>query len=115
MMRHPRVKLAAHLDFIRSLPCIVCGDNTSTEAAHIRMGDPSVGKRSTGMGEKPSDIWVLPLCGKCHREQHNVVEWAFWKHRNIDPHKKALALWAATGDHELGEQIAFDRNANKGE
>lgn len=104
-MRHPRVKLAAHLDFVRSLPCCVCGDNTSTEAAHIRASDRSVGKSLTGMGEKPSDIWTVPLCGRCHREQHSVSEFLFWERHQIDPHKKALALWAATGDHELGSQI----------
>ncbi len=57
------------------------------------------------MGEKPSDIWTLPLCGSCHRMQHGVGEAKFWFGRFIDPHKKALALWAATGDHELGSQI----------
>lgn len=103
--RHPRVKLAAHRDFVSSLPCIVCGDNTSTECAHIRMGDLSVGKLPTGMGQKPSDIWVLPLCGRCHRRQHEWTEPSFWGEHKIDPHKKALALWAATGDYELGEII----------
>lgn len=103
--------MAAHLDFVRSLPCIVCGDNTSTEAAHIRMGDRSVGKRPAGMGEKPSDLWTLPLCGRCHREQHEVGEYVFWIGR--DPHKTALALWAATGDHELGSLIVAERQITK--
>ena len=72
------------------------------------MGDRSVGKRSTGMGEKPSDIWMLPLCGVCHREQHTMSECLFWDKCGIDPHKKALALWVATGDYELGTQIIGD-------
>ncbi len=104
-MRHPRVKLVPHLEFIRSLPCLTCGDNTSTEAAHIRMGDRSAGKRPTGMGEKPSDIWTVPLCGACHRYQHKSSEAAFWQELGIDPVKKALALWAASGDHEIGLRI----------
>src|SRR5262245_62981078 len=54
-MKRPRQKSETHLDFVRSLPCLICGDNTSTEAAHIRMGDASIAKRPTGMGEKPSD------------------------------------------------------------
>jgi hypothetical protein len=68
-----------------------------------------VGKRPTGLSEKPSDIWTVPLCGTCHRRQHGTSERAFWLSTAIDPHKKALALWAATGDHELGEQIVRHR------
>src|SRR5262245_43024431 len=108
-MKRPRQKSETHLDFVRSLPCVICGDNTSTEAAHIRMGDASIAKRPTGMGEKPSDIWAVPLCGRCHRGQHSVGESAFWTAHGIDPIKVALALWAESGDHELGEQIVKEK------
>lgn len=90
--RQPRERDEKHLDFIRSLPCCICGDNTSTEAAHIRTGSIGHGKRSTGMQEKPSDKWSLPLCNHHHREQHTMNEMAFWKRYGIDPFLKAISL-----------------------
>jgi hypothetical protein len=110
MQRRPRTKDNGHLDFIRGLPCCICGDNTSTEAAHIRMGDPSIAKPITGIAIKPDDKFVLPLCGKHHRKQHEMNEWQFWlqeKAGQVDPVKVALALYAVSGDHELGERIAL--------
>ena len=55
-----RVKLPKHLDFIRSLPCCVCGENTSVEAAHIRFVEPRAGKLITGMGIKPERLLDRP-------------------------------------------------------
>lgn len=88
--RQPREKDAKHLDRIRMLPCCICGDNTSTEAAHIRTGSPEHGKPPTGMSEKSSDKWALPLCNRHHREQHAMNEMDFWKRHGIDPFMLAL-------------------------
>lgn len=98
-----RVKNEAHLAFIRSLPCVICGDNTSTEAAHIRYADPRVAKRPTGIGERPDDKFTVPLCGKHHRKQHGMSERDFWRGHRIDPILVALALWSVTGSVEAGE------------
>lgn len=92
--RAPRERDEGHLNFIRSLPCCICRDDTSTEAAHIRTGSLAHGKNSTGMQEKSSDKWALPLCGKHHREQHAMNEMAFWKQHGIDPFMLALTLRA---------------------
>ena len=100
-----RIKDRMHLDFIRALPCCRCGNNVMTEAAHIRYGEPRAGKRPTGMGERPSDAWVIPLCGECHRLQHSGSEREFWRGSGIDPIFICLALYRASGDHEAGEQI----------
>jgi hypothetical protein len=105
-MKHPRQHSEKHLAFIRGLPCVICGDNTSTEAAHVRYSDWRVGKRHTGMAEKPDDAFTVPLCNRHHREQHTTSETRFWKDLGIDPILVSLALWKASGDHELGEQIA---------
>lgn len=107
--RQPRQHDNRHLDFIRSLPCICCGDNTTTEAAHARFASPQWGKRYVGKGEKPDDRWTLPLCGKHHREQHDIGELRFWDKYKIDPIKAALALHSFTGDYATGLQIV---NAN---
>lgn len=103
--RMPRQHNDRHLDFIRGLPCCICGDNTSTEAAHVRMSDPSIAKPMTGIAIKPDDKFTVPLCGECHRRQHAMREATFWANENIDPVKKALALYAVSGDHQAGEQI----------
>jgi hypothetical protein len=105
MIRQPRQHSEKHLAFIRQLPCLCCGDNTSTEAAHIRFSSLQAGKRQVGKGERPDDKWTVPLCGSHHRTQHQDNERAFWANHQVDPIFIALALWGATGNHELGEQI----------
>jgi len=55
------------------------------EAAHLRVGSINDGKPYTGMQEKPSDRWALPLCSKHHREQHSMNELEFWASYNINP------------------------------
>ena len=100
-----RQKDGKHMDFIRGLPCAVCLDNTSTEAAHIRYSEPRVGRVNPGMQQKPHDWFTVPLCGECHREQHGGNEKAFWNGKPVNPDMLALALYAISGDHEAGEQI----------
>ena len=103
--RLPRVRDEQHLQFIRSLQCVRCGDDTATEAAHIRSAALEYGKRHTGMSEKPSDKFVVPLCGKCHRLQHDLNEMKFWDCAGINPFVLALSLFAASGDHELAQEV----------
>ena len=103
--KQPRQHDDAHRKFIASLPCIICGDDTSTEAAHIRFADATVDKRATGMGEKADDAFTLPLCGECHRNQHGMGERGFWALRVGDPIRIALALYRVSGDHEAGMRI----------
>jgi hypothetical protein len=103
--RRPRIKDGTHLDFVRQLPCIICGDDTSTEAAHIRHSDPRVAKVNSGMQAKPHDRYTLPLCGKHHREQHRENEKAWWASKKIDPIFYALALYGCSEDHQTGSDI----------
>lgn len=89
--RKPRAKDAKHLNYIRSLPCCICGDNTSTEAAHLRTSNIEIGKDDHGWG-RPDDKWALPLCGKHHREQHSMNEMDFWECHGINPFILAMTL-----------------------
>jgi len=89
--REPRQRDERHLDYIRSLPCCICG-GIDTEAAHIRTASLAHGKQHTGMAEKPSDKWALPLCNRHHNEQHSMNELAFWKQYDIDPFMLAITL-----------------------
>lgn len=95
--KRPRAKRESHLDFIRQLPCAICGYEHSTEAAHVRMSSIRFAKQQAGVGAKPDDCWTIPLCNMHHRQQHDIGERQFWSERR-DPFVLALALWQATGD-----------------
>jgi hypothetical protein len=104
--RQPRDRNETHLAFIRTLPCLLCNNNISTEAAHVRMADRSVAKPMTGIATKCDDRFTVPLCGTHHRQQHehgNEGHW--WLLSGIDPIKAALALYSVSGDYERGCEI----------
>ena len=82
--RQPRQRDEAYLAFIRSFPCAICG-KTPVEAAHLRVGSINDGKSYTGMAEKSSDKWALPLCAFHHRQQHTMNEREFWASHGLNP------------------------------
>lgn len=51
-----------YLDWIRSLPCCVCGVRTSSHAHH---------STGAGMALKAPDREAMPLCPRCHRDFHD--------------------------------------------
>lgn len=91
----PSGKSPTHLDLIRELPCLLSG--RPAEAAHLRYADASHKKAETGMGRKPDDMWVVPLCPELHRMakacQHAGDERKFWEQFKIDPLAVAQQLW----------------------
>lgn len=112
--RQPRIHNEAHLRFIRSLDCLVCHDNTGTQAAHIRFSDAAHGKVNAGVGAKPDDRYAVPLCGDCHYTQHATgSEQYYWKLVGIDPLLIAEQLYAVSGDHEAGCEIVENAQAGQ--
>lgn len=103
--KRPRVEDDAHLRFIRLLPCCVTGVRTGIEAAHVRYGDITYGKRETGASEKSDDRWTVPLSQEQHRDQHAHNEREWWISKGIDPLKLAMLLHANSGDDEACECI----------
>lgn len=99
--KRPRQKVDGHLKFLRQLPCVIpdC-KSRDIHAAHIRAANPRLGKRETGLQEKPSDAWCLPVCAEHHAEQHSGSELEFWARHGIDCFTLALALWRVSGDEE---------------
>lgn len=103
--RQPRVEDPAHLEFVRTKPCCVCGRKPRSDAAHIRMASPERGKGYTGKGMKPDDRYVTPLCSiipgvrtGCHYDQSDrKSEAAFWERRGLDPFAIAERLWVESG------------------
>ena len=111
IQRRPRIHDERHLAWVRRLPCLICKNEVETEACHVRMADPSIGKLNSGLGQKPHDYFVVPLCGAHHRRQHMQNEREWWAAHNVDPVKLALMLFAVSGDHQEAERIiraAFD-------
>ena len=96
------IRNANHLAFVRDLPCVSC-DATPSQAAHVRFGGSMDAKG--GMGMKPSDARVVPLCARCHGRQHAMPERDFWAGLGVDPERLAAALWDASGNHAVAEEI----------
>ena len=71
-----------HLAYVRTLRCRACGSSTEIEAAHVRKGTDGAGSK------KPSDVFVNPLCTRCHKIQHLQGEPMFWG--DLDPIRNAL-------------------------
>ena len=106
--RRPRQHDEKYLRFIRSLPCVVCKDDTTTEAAHIRFSDASIGKFNAGVGAKPDDKFALPLCGDHHRQQHLIGdERTWWRCVDMDPIEISKQLYAVSGNYEAGLRIVM--------
>ena len=96
--RLPRIECPAFLAFVRRQPCCACGAINPIQAAHIRMANIGIGKRETGIGEKASDRWVVPLCVGCHLGEsdslHRTGERAYWERIGLDPFRIASKLYA---------------------
>lgn len=66
-----------YLNYIRSLPCCVCGFYQA-EAHHVGF------KGGKGMGTKVDDTRCISLCHVCHMEGHNSGWDSFQTRHNID-------------------------------
>lgn len=61
---------------VASLPCVHCGREGQTQAAHPN----HIGK---GMGIKASDSWCCPLCVDCHAEFDQGRRWTKEEKRTL--------------------------------
>jgi ERF superfamily len=85
-----RLRDKAHLKFVASQPCLVCG-RSPTDAHHLRFAQPRA------MGLKVSDEFTVPLCRIHHRDNHGSGdELAWWERRAIDPLATSRMLWIST-------------------
>jgi hypothetical protein len=111
----PSGKSPTHLDLIRQLPCLLSG--RPAEAAHIRYADAAHGKGVSGMGRKPEDKWVVPLCPELHRLlngcQHDSDEVGWWAQFRIDPLAVATELWGK--NHLMMERVIVLRTPSRPE
>ncbi len=85
-----RLRDKAHLKFVASQPCLVCGRQPS-DPHHLRFAQPR------GIGMKVSDEFTVPLCRGHHRQLHRAGnELAWWKGLKIEPLTVAKGFWQQT-------------------
>lgn len=107
--RRPRKRDKRHKAAIAQLSCAVTGTPGPSEVAHVRFGDAAQGKPHTGMAEKPSDCWVVPLCAEMHRlnddAQHGANERQWWEARGFDVLQLCRELYVASPEILAMEEI----------
>jgi len=82
-----RLRDKAHLKFVVSQPCLVCGRSPS-DPHHLRFVQPRA------LGLKVSDEFTVPLCRGHHRELHQTGgEFEWWELRKINALEIARGLW----------------------
>jgi DNA recombination protein Rad52 len=85
-----RLRDKAHLKFVASQPCLICGRQPS-DPHHVRFAQPR------GIGLKASDEFTVPLCRGHHRQLHQAgSEVTWWENLQIDALAIAKDLWKQT-------------------
>jgi hypothetical protein len=85
-----RLRDKAHLKFVASQPCLICGRQPS-DPHHLRFAQPR------GIGLKVSDEFTVPLCRGHHRQLHQAgTEVTWWENLQIDALAIAKDLWKQT-------------------
>jgi hypothetical protein len=105
-----------YLAMVRECPCIKCGLDGFSEAAHVRMNSAAFGKRQA-KGKKPPDRFSVPLCTGCHTRdpdsQHKVGEAQFWHALGINPLIACEKLFAKRGDIPAMRAVIFNAMADR--
>jgi hypothetical protein len=82
-----RLRDKAHLRFVASQPCLVCGRQPS-DPHHLRFAQPRA------LGLKVSDEFTVPLCRGHHRQLHQAGDEAVWWDKlEINALEIAKGLW----------------------
>jgi hypothetical protein len=82
-----RLRDKAHLRFVASQQCLVCGREPS-DPHHLRFAQPRA------LGLKVSDEFTVPLCRDHHQQLHQAGnELAWWHDLNINALEIAKGLW----------------------
>jgi hypothetical protein len=85
-----RLRDKAHLRFVASQPCLVCG-RQPCDPHHLRFAQPRA------LGLKVSDEFTVPLCRGHHQQLHRAGnEVAWWENLKINVLPLARGLWEQT-------------------
>ena len=97
-----RLRDKAHLKFVASQPCLVCGRQPS-DPHHLRFAQPRA------IGLKVSDEFTVPLCRGHHRQLHQAGdEIAWWQSVKVNALKVARGLWENT--HAPTNQVPLEQS-----
>ena len=92
-----RLRDKAHLRFVASQPCLVCG-RQPCDPHHLRFAQPRA------FGLKVSDEFTVPLCRGHHRQLHQAGnEVAWWENLKINALPIAKGLWEQTHPKSAAE------------
>lgn len=76
--------------WISEQPCVACGRIATDDMPNIPAHQRDIG--DGGMGLKPGDNWLLPLCNDCHHEEHRGNK-SFWNARHwINRYQRIINL-----------------------
>jgi len=96
-----RLRDKAHLKFVASQPCLICGRQPS-DPHHLRFAQPRA------IGLKVSDEFTVPLCRGHHRQLHQAGdEIAWWQTVKVNALTVARSLWEKT--HAVAGQSALQQ------
>jgi Rad52/22 family double-strand break repair protein len=85
-----RLRDKAHLKFVASQPCLICGRQPS-DFHHLRFAQPRA------IGLKVSDEFTVPLCRGHHRQLHQAgSEIVWWESQRLNALEIARGLWEKT-------------------
>ena len=102
-----RLRDKAHLRFVASQPCLVCGRQPS-DPHHLRFAQPRA------LGLKVSDEFTVPLCRGHHRQLHQAGnEMAWWEGLKINALSIAKALWEQTRPKSAAADMHPNEDAAK--
>jgi len=96
----PRRRDKAHLKFVSTRPCLVCGRQPS-DPHHLRFA------QVPALGRKVSDEFTVPLCRSHHRDLHqssNERNW--WSGVGIEPMQIATQLWNETHNANGASEVS---------
>ena len=94
-----RLRDKAHLKFVATQPCLVCGRQPS-DPHHLRFAQPRA------IGLKMSDEFTVPLCRGHHRQLHQTGdERAWWDNHRVNALEIARGLWEKSACHD-GSNVA---------
>lgn len=109
--RKPRDECKAHLRNVSRLPCLLT-QRYGVQVAHLRYTDGRYGKRHVGLGEKPDDRWVVPLCPALHMmntgsQHHDGNEQLWWSEMGVDAIRVAHLLWEYRDKPEIMADVVY--------
>ena len=97
-----RLRDKAHLKFVASQPCLICGRQPS-DPHHLRFAQPRA------LGLKVSDEFTVPLCRGHHRQLHQAGnEEGWWNTFKVNALEIATGLWEKNHPSSMVGELVSD-------